>query len=366
MKKKLPNIISYSPLTACNNQRLSDRLGLATYYISTLGFLLSSSLCVKGASCGGALIDYKVASGDYNKLGTAQNDCATNTPKKYYLVSKHVLSGSDPGSITFNFTDTETVDPSTATRIGSGTCNWYASATGVTSGFITWTVNPNTYHATWDPVAGGWTSTDLPGFSCWGELLLTDHNALGCNASLFVWVGAGNFTTTTNTCTQDHSEMDASDSNGDSYTDKTDLSSEFDDAAMRAKLIANMSAYPSDWSSGDGGSAGYSMGTDHFCANGSKMQYRVKMPDSEKNATYLVAWQEETTTVTVVGTTSVTASTYSNKSETIAGTGDPVNPAVGKIHEVPMPSVSGSMISITIQEVGPNVERVISVSNPGD
>jgi len=118
----------------------------------------------------------------------------------------------------------------------------------------------------------------------------------------------------------------------------------FSDKMLREQVIARLPEWPEKWSGGSG-TAAYSLDSEHICASGSKMQYRVIVPDSIKNAIYTLEWSEET--VNGTNTTSVP------QKEFVKGNGDPLNPAVGITHDIDMPSDG-----ISISETAPVVTDV--------
>jgi hypothetical protein len=131
------------------------------------------------------------------------------------------------------------------------------------------------------------------------------------------------------------------------------LSKPFTDAMLRDQIIARLPAWPTEWSGGTGQAYYYLDGT-HECGGGGKMQYRVKVPQSETNAIYTLQWQQITQ---FYDRTNIMSET---KTGDVIGTGDPVNPAVSDTYFVDMPQDL-----CYIYETAPEIIKVTSTGGSG-
>jgi hypothetical protein len=122
---------------------------------------------------------------------------------------------------------------------------------------------------------------------------------------------------------------------------------------LREQIIARLPEWPTNWSEG-GGVANYSLDGNHWCGGGSKMQYRMKVPQSETNTIYHLQWYEVTVFQDSTNITSVP------QTGIVVGTGDPVNPAVGDTITVDVPQSL-----CTIYETAPEVIEVTHPDDPG-
>src|SRR6478736_582521 len=121
---------------------------------------------------------------------------------------------------------------------------------------------------------------------------------------------------------------------GDGYYDflaSKELSSEYTDSELSGHIKSILPAYPSSWSQGSQ-EAWYSLDESHTFGSGKKMLYRFKIPQTGKEETYQVEWDEITTYPNGA------PSSANHMSEQIDGTGDPEVPAIGTDHTVDVPS----------------------------
>ena len=137
------------------------------------------------------------------------------------------------------------------------------------------------------------------------------------------------------------------------YDDVTTLSELFTEVMLRNCIVSLMPAWPTNWGAGTG-TAFYQLSGDHVCGSGGQMRYQLKVPNSAAKTLYTLEWQEVTQPS---GSTNIM---YSTQDENIHGTGDPVNPAAGKVHFVQMPTSQ-----CTIYESAPSVIRVTSDDGGG-
>jgi RHS repeat-associated protein len=105
---------------------------------------------------------------------------------------------------------------------------------------------------------------------------------------------------------------------------------EYTDPMLSEDIRSLMSAYP-DWSAG-AASAYFSLDETHIYGAGARMKYRFKIPDTDKDETYLISWDELTTYAN--GSVSTNA-----MAEEVEGTGDPEVPVYSSEHEVDVPSI---------------------------
>ena len=146
--------------------------------------------------------------------------------------------------------------------------------------------------------------------------------------------------------------FDSTDGNSHAST-ATSLSVEFKDEDLQKKIKGQMPALSGNFVPGSG-TAFYWLSDDHIDGRGGQMEYRVGVPNSEKDVTYTVVWSEVTSNQ-FSGSVSVAP-----KTEDVKGTGDPVNPAYGKVRPVQMPENACS-----ITTTSPKITKRTS-SNSGD
>jgi len=125
----------------------------------------------------------------------------------------------------------------------------------------------------------------------------------------------------------------------------TVVSAEYLDGDLRKDMIDRLPPYSFKWDEGTGASF-YSLSGDHRTAEGGKMKYRVKVPNSIKKANYTINWFE--VKVDYFG-----YKTLNTKHDYVVGTGDPTTPAYGKIIYVDVPSEI-----CTIWETDPIIVKV--------
>jgi len=318
--------------------------------IATVFAVAANSRAVDvGFTCS-CLMESQGTNGQYNKIGIGGCDlnvCAA--PVKYFLKQTEVLNEyyyTPDETFTVTYTLVSSYSPDDAFNYG-GSCGWYCNPTITQSGTA--------------------FETD------YGEATLGDdaHWRDGSDdivdwpadlTDMFDPVSSGCTSPYTDESTDSWTDTDET----ASYDLKITRSDEFDDNQLKGKVDEQIGDFSDDAPWGSGDTAFYSLTEDHYCASAGKMRYRLKVPNSEAKTSYLLSWNEITTAVTLNSDCSTATNvTTSSQSETIAGTGDPSNPAVGSTHTVDIPSVSGKEISVTISESSPTVVKITSESAAG-
>jgi hypothetical protein len=131
-----------------------------------------------------------------------------------------------------------------------------------------------------------------------------------------------------------------SDYANDSYTETMTLSVPYDDALFAKVINAKASSFVDNWTDPPASlAARFSVTTNEdgsVSGTGTKMQYRVAVPASEKGMDYRFKWFE------VTRDSGGKVLSKANRGCAVAGTGDPVNPALSDILDVPVPSQPGA------------------------
>jgi hypothetical protein len=198
-----------------------------------------------------------------------------------------------------------------------------------------------------------WNLTNDPSGCGGGELIQSDCSSPVAGTCGDYWgiladygLGDSTWATVIDVCsptyqetkrTYTYTESDDSDIGDTSDITENDMTDDiiiwsrpFTDAMLRQKIISLMPSWPASFYTGSS-MAYYDLDVPHINGSGGKMRYYVQVPDSEKNITYTAQWNE------ITGYYDKTNTTVVPMQEDIQGTGDPVNPAQGKIHFVDMP-----------------------------
>lgn len=137
-----------------------------------------------------------------------------------------------------------------------------------------------------------------------------------------------------------------------SETYLTTLSNPYTDDMLRDQFIARMPAFTNNWAPGTG-YAFYSLGDNHWCGGAGKMQYRVKVPNSETNTIYKIAWYE------VTELQNSTNKFFEPRTDIVIGTGNPTNAACGQTIIVDVPDTLSS-----IYETAPTIIEQTHIGSP--
>ena len=360
--------------------------------LSMAGLIWSRQTAPAGCYC---MMDSMSASASYNKTGFAE--CQPSTPPKLFLARKTMTSNSGGGAAspsgtsttwaTYDF-KTETYDPAIifpaykplncqGWTLGYSSTDYSGNSGDVNSGedAVFWQQN-----FSYIQIIGATPATSFSTNTCngwWqdsygdtGDICADPGPVLGILDPYF----KDSFPTLdedVNICTSTMSETHTTDSIHSSSTDGFDgevgyynqqdsydtivtLSQEFTESMLTGQIKAWLTNWPPTWVGGTG-TAYFGYNDDnHFCASGGKMKYHVKVPNSDLGTTYVLHWQEITL---VTGSTNTIAV---DQQEQIQGTGDPVNPAVGKEHDVDMPTAPS-----VIYETAPDIIQTFSNSGGG-
>lgn len=170
-------------------------------------------------------------------------------------------------------------------------------------------------------------------------------------------------TTTSDTVYSDnyvYNYSDGSDFVDDSYTITCTLSILYTDKLLAAVIDANTPAFTGNWTDPPTSLAAsfstttntdiYSEYYGDVSGSGTKMQYRVAVPASVKGHVYRFKWSETTQD------SNGKAISKAKRTCAVIGTGDPVNPALGDIFTVQVPSQPGSIKAegLAIEETSPS------------
>jgi hypothetical protein len=323
-------------------------------------------------------------SADYAKSGF--QGCTTNVIAEWNLQSTEVYTVTGSGAesypaydgISFQVSVKKTTVQTFNLADLPGTYNGGTTSDGCAEFHLPWTETIN--------ISDNGNTSDHDGFSYWSKSETTVEDSSGdytdsISGTLAWWNGeevetaaATNppegfpnpginplpQTFSTNYCIDDFSEIiyvdsstDANGSESETYDTQTTYSMPFTDEMLRGCIMTLMPSWPTNWSGGTG-YAFYTLSQGHGCGSGGQMKYQLLVPDSKAHTLYTLQWQEVTM---YPDTTNVTSTTLE---EGVPGTGDPVNPAPGIIHFVPMPKSPS-----TIYETAPTVIRVTSDGSGG-
>jgi len=382
------NTIFGAPTTPFNHQTKRWRQWFLCV-LALAGLIGSRPAASAGCYC---MMESMSVFAHYNKTGFAE--CQASTPPKLFLVSKKVTSDSggavsSPDGNSTTWADyeirTDTFDPKMIMpggdpsygcrtwTLGFSSTDYSGNSGNVTDGggAVSWqedysTIsNTGTNGSTQTNSCNGWWQDSATGET--GDLCVDlgpVYNIMdGYFDGVTVVEGAPVCTSTVTEARRTDSEhVSTTNPDGtvytydqhDSFDTITTLSGEFTDAMLPPQIKAWLTNWPATWGGGTGFAYYNFNDQNHFCAYGGKFKYRVKVPDSDQGATYLLHWQE--ITLAADGTTNMAV----DQREQIQGTGDPENPAVGKIHDVEMPTTPS-----TIYETAPEIIQVTSGGGGG-
>jgi hypothetical protein len=284
--------------------------------VSGIVLLTAAMLPRPGFSCDKCLMDSETATSVLGKCGytideSGEGACEGTDPPTVFLHFYRNITESDDEGDSDDYTVVDYItDPTLA-----GT--WDSSACGPL-----W-IGPvdSTYNETITDPSCSTTGTghDSDGITSWADP--------DCAASWGI-NSLGSIISSTVSCTGNSYTLVGTWDNGSSSVSDV-YSSVYTDPKL-ATYASSLCTTFSDWSAGSGSAYFHFCDESHLVANAGKMQYRLKIPGSSKGVSYKVKWFEVTTYDS--GSTSSVP-----KYETIIGTGDPVNPALGTVHSVDVP-----------------------------
>jgi hypothetical protein len=341
--------------------------------------LLATTMNLTGPAyagpCAQASLDTKSAGASRNKFGF--QGCHTTSPPTYYLVNNITDSlsinhnqcdnpnndfWSQNGSL--NTTDVHAYNMSQA-HIDPNTHLWTAPTTDNYSGNASYNYfsccpnNQSPESATLNST-GQWSDSGKTA----GDIGFLQYEFI--DNSYY-----SPFITTTPKCTQTIDEVDTtgsysyynSDGTGEDWSyvehsmlDGKSLSEVYTDGMLRSDVLSIMPAYPAAWATNSNSSAYYHLTTsDPVTGSCGKMMYRIHITDcvADPNVSYRAHWDEVTTYDNG-------GSSTKHMQETIPGTADPVNGAIGSPHEIGVPGTPGA-ITVNVQ----NPPEIIQNGSPG-
>jgi hypothetical protein len=339
--------------------------------LTIAAFFFSAAKRAQGGACY-CMMENKSIAAAYNKYGFEEY-CSPSSPPKIYLhqsviypLGSSFITASDHHHLSYLFLEEDNYDLNIITNIPVSTarpCQMYKPIfTSHTSGHYAGDYGNSASevqfdYAVIDDVCGGWWTTDDSSGHNSGDACDPFPPFYGA----FNYIGDYVWTNTAMHCAQTvysfNYKYDYSDAFGtdhhDWYSEAFILSNPFTDGMLKDQIKARLPSWPTNWSGGTG-TASYYLDDDHICGSGSKMIYRLKVPQSEKMTIYTLQWQE----IQAFWDTTNTVATTIN--EDITGTGDPDVPATGQEHDVDMP---GNLCYI--YETAPEIIRVTSSAGGG-